>query len=75
MLPEDRDTVFDLFDNLSKIKDNSLGIGLPTIKKIVTNADGRIWIEPSEDQGAKFSFTIKKQASQLSATAPGYDQL
>lgn len=61
VLPEYREKIFDLFENLNTEKENSTGIGLATIKKIVTDTNGRIWVESSENQGARFVFTIKKR--------------
>ncbi len=61
VLPDDREKIFDLFENLKTEKENSMGIGLATVKKIVTDTNGRIWVEPSENQGARFVFTIKKE--------------
>lgn len=61
ILPDDREKIFDLFENLKTKRENSMGIGLATVKKIVTDTNGRIWVEPSENQGAKFVFTIKKE--------------
>ncbi len=61
VLPDDREKIFDLFENLKTEKENSMGIGLATVKKIVTDTSGRIWVEPSENQGARFVFTIKKE--------------
>ncbi|MCH8035207.1 MAG: GHKL domain-containing protein [Bacteroidetes bacterium] len=61
ILPDDREKIFDLFENLKTERENSIGIGLATVKKIVTDTNGRIWVEPSENQGAKFVFTIKKE--------------
>jgi len=61
ILPDDREKIFDLFEILKTERENSMGIGLATVKKIVTDTNGRIWVEPSENQGAKFVFTIKKE--------------
>jgi len=60
VLQEDREKIFNLFENLKTKKENSTGIGLATVKRLVTNTNGRIWVESSENQGAKFVFTIKK---------------
>ncbi|MCH8902963.1 MAG: HAMP domain-containing histidine kinase [Bacteroidetes bacterium] len=61
ILPENREKIFDLFENLKSEKKNSIGIGLATVKKIVTETKGKIWVEATEDQGAKFIFTIDKR--------------
>jgi len=56
----DRERIFNLFENLKTEKENSTGIGLATAKKLVTNTNGQIWVESSENHGARFVFTIKK---------------
>jgi len=57
---KDKERVFDLFDNLKTQKKNSTGIGLATVKKLITETNGKVWLEPSKKQGAKFVFTINK---------------
>ncbi len=57
---KDKERVFDLFDNLKTQKKNSTGIGLATVKKLIAETNGRVWVEPSKKQGAKFVFTINK---------------
>lgn len=61
----DRERVFDLFENLKSKKKNSTGIGLATVKKIITETNGRIWVESSSNGGAKFIFTLDKLNPQL----------
>ncbi|MBL4862948.1 MAG: hypothetical protein JKY09_08035 [Crocinitomicaceae bacterium] len=53
--------IFDLFENLRTDKENSSGIGLATVKKLITEAKGQIWVDSSKSNGAKFTFTIKKE--------------
>ena len=53
--------VFDLFENFRSQEDNSYGVGLSIVKKIVNQADGEIWLESNPGSGAKFVFTVKKQ--------------
>jgi signal transduction histidine kinase len=57
----DREKIFDLFENLKNEKINSHGVGLSIAKKLVTQANGSIWTEPAENQGARFTFTIEKR--------------
>lgn len=57
---EERKIIFDLFENLKTKQEASTGIGLATVMKVVSETNGRIWVEPSESQGAKFVFTINK---------------
>ena len=58
--PENFEKVFDLFENINVSNKESTGIGLAVVKNIVNDHNGRIWIDPSEEQGAKFVFFIKK---------------
>ena len=64
ILPEDREKIFDMFENLASERRDSTGIGLATAKKVVTETNGRIWVEPTEDQGARVVFTIAKKPIQ-----------
>ena len=58
---ENQKRIFDLFENLRTKRDESTGIGLATVKKAVTETNGRVWVESKEDQGAKFLFTMVKK--------------
>ncbi|MDH5599193.1 MAG: PAS domain-containing protein, partial [Cyclobacteriaceae bacterium] len=55
-----KERVFDLFENISTRAEDSSGIGLATVKKIVTELKGEIRVEDAEGGGAKFIFTILK---------------
>lgn len=57
---QDKGKIFDLFENLKTPKTDSTGIGLATVKKLITETNGKIWIEQSESQGTEFVFTINK---------------
>ena len=57
---EKRERIFDLFENLGSGEVASAGIGLATVKKLVTATNGRLWVEPSASRGARFVFTINK---------------
>lgn len=51
--------LFEIGNHQSKI-DNSTGIGLSSIKKIITEMGGTIWLESKANQGACFYFTWRK---------------
>lgn len=53
------DKIFKIFQSLKKSEDSS-GIGLSIVKKIVDIYKGEIWLESEKDQGTTFYFTIKK---------------
>lgn len=52
--------IFDLFSKLEN-KDQSSGIGLSIVKKIIDLYGGKIWLESQEHIGTTFYFTIAKQ--------------
>lgn len=51
--------IFDTFQKLDS-SDNSTGIGLSIIKKIVHFYGGKIWLESALKKGTTFYFTLKK---------------
>lgn len=53
------DKIFKIFQSLKKSEDSS-GIGLSIVKKIVDIYKGEIWLESEIDKGTTFYFTIKK---------------
>ncbi|UZR98154.1 sensor histidine kinase [Chondrinema litorale] len=56
------DRIFKLFKRLhTKREYSGNGIGLTLCKKIVTQHDGKIWVESNKDQGSVFYFTISKK--------------
>jgi signal transduction histidine kinase len=62
--PEKIDKVFDLFMTINKKDINgveSIGIGLPTVKKLVENMGGEISVESTVDRYTRFRFSIKKR--------------
>lgn len=52
--------IFDLFSKLEN-KDQSSGIGLSIVKKIIDLYNGKIWLESQEGIGTTFYFTLPKK--------------
>ncbi len=59
-IPEDQQhRVFDIFERLHAQSDyEGSGIGLATVRKIVSNLGGKIWLQSKEGEGTTFYFTI-----------------
>lgn len=56
---ENQEKIFQIFQSLqSNTKSN--GIGLSIVKTIIEKANGKVWVESIENEGATFFFTIKK---------------
>ncbi|SOU87207.1 PAS domain-containing sensor histidine kinase [Tenacibaculum dicentrarchi] len=53
------DKIFKIFQSLNK-REDSTGIGLSIVKKIIQLYEGTIWLESESDVGTTFYFTIKK---------------
>lgn len=53
------ESIFKIFQSLKKDQ-NSSGIGLSIVKKIVNIYKGEVWLESEIDKGTTFYFTIKK---------------
>ncbi|WP_299048253.1 ATP-binding protein [uncultured Polaribacter sp.] len=53
------DKIFEVFHSLQKREDSS-GIGLSIVKKIIDLYEGEIWLESQLNKGTTFYFTIKK---------------
>ncbi|MFK8058779.1 MAG: ATP-binding protein [Polaribacter sp.] len=53
------DKIFQVFHSLNK-REDSTGIGLSIVKKIVDLYKGEIWLESEPKKGTTFYFTIKK---------------
>lgn len=53
------DKIFKIFQSLKK-SENSSGIGLSIVKKIVDIYKGEIWLESQINEGTTFHFTLKK---------------
>lgn len=53
------DKIFKIFHALNK-RDDSTGIGLSIVKKIIDLHEGEVWLESEPDKGTTFFFTLKK---------------
>lgn len=65
-IPEDqRENVFRLFHRLSGAggREGS-GIGLALCRRIVEHHGGEIWVQPSNDSGSSFRFTLRETSDQ-----------
>ena len=56
---ENQEKIFQIFQSLESNTKNN-GIGLSIVKTIVEKANGKVWVESIEHEGATFFFTIKK---------------
>ena len=70
--PEQAKRVFELFRRLHPGDAYSgTGMGLSICKRIVERHGGRIWVEPGEQRGSVFCFTIPDQKTGLEAALSG----
>lgn len=58
----DRVKIFEPFKRVARTKERGLGLGLAICQRIVESHGGRIWCEAGPGGGAKFVFTIARQA-------------
>src|SRR6185436_852979 len=59
-----QEKIFELFQTLqTKDKNESTGIGLAIVKKIMEEAGGKIWVESEKNKGSRFVFTYPKLKS------------
>ncbi|MCA9434286.1 MAG: GHKL domain-containing protein, partial [Candidatus Omnitrophica bacterium] len=56
------DRIFRIFQSLkSRDDEESTGVGLAIVKKLVERFGGEVWVESEEGEGAAFCFTIPKE--------------
>jgi len=58
---ERKESIFNLFENQDSSLENSSGVGLAIVKRIVTETNGKIWVESNLNESSNFIFTIPKK--------------
>lgn len=74
--PDKKDHIFDLFQIAAETDKNGNrgnGIGLSTVKKLVTNLGGTIQVDSVPGQGTTFTFTARKQDIPMQVSGPAND--
>jgi signal transduction histidine kinase len=56
----DRHNIDKIFDSFYTTKSGGMGIGLSVSRSIIERHRGRLWAEPNDGPGAKFSFSIPR---------------
>ncbi len=64
MSPEIKDKIFEPFTQSANSGDNSFGMGMNIIYKIIRKHNGEIWIETEEGGGTAVYFTIKADSAE-----------
>jgi len=63
--PKYHKKIFEVFETLEESDENSTGIGLSIVKKIITMLDGKIWLESKFGVGTTFFFELKKETPKV----------
>ncbi|PHS10373.1 MAG: histidine kinase [Kordia sp.] len=63
--PKYHKKIFEVFETLEESDENSTGIGLSIVKKIITLFDGKIWLESKFGAGTTFFFELKKDTPKV----------
>jgi PAS domain S-box-containing protein len=58
--PKYHKKIFEVFETLDEPDEDSTGIGLSIVKKIINMFNGKIWLESKLDVGTTFYFELKK---------------
>ncbi|WP_298819281.1 sensor histidine kinase [Chloroflexus sp.] len=56
--PEDQERIFDRFSQVSRRRNEGIGLGLTFCRLAVEAHHGAIWVESQPDQGSAFHFTL-----------------
>ncbi len=60
------DKIFKIFQTLiRRDEEESTGIGLSVVKRIVEKYDGKIWVESQPTVGSTFHFTLRKEKTEV----------
>lgn len=58
---EQKENIFNLFENQNSRSSNSTGIGLAIVKRIIDGADGTVGVRSEGNNGMTITFTIQKE--------------
>lgn len=58
---EQKENIFNLFENQNSSSSSSTGIGLAIVKRIIDGAHGTIWVSSEDNKGLTITFTIQKE--------------
>lgn len=60
--PEDQERIFELFQRAGQPSAEGEGLGLTTVRTIVTRHGGRVWVESSPGEGSRFYVRLPRRA-------------